>query len=105
MSKYYDVAAIRKQFPQLRTWLISTAAFQTPLTRCVKEAYERFLREGFETAGPKQIRLNRLEETRLKVATLLGVEAHEIAFTKNTSESMNIAANALPSWPQATRSS
>ncbi|MFZ2106134.1 MAG: aminotransferase class V-fold PLP-dependent enzyme [Roseiarcus sp.] len=99
MSKYYDVAAIRKQFPAVENMAYLDSGFQTPLTRCVKEAYERFLREGFETAGPKQIWLNRLEETRLKVATLLGVEAHEIAFTKNTSESMNIAANALPLCP------
>ena len=32
----------------------------------------------------------------VKVAAFLGVRPHEIAFTKNTSESMNIAANALP---------
>ena len=36
------------------------------------------------------------EETRAKVAALINAQPHEIAFTKNTSESMNIAANALP---------
>src|SRR5262249_55495929 len=36
------------------------------------------------------------EQTRGKLAKFLGVLPEEIAFTKNTSESMNIAANALP---------
>jgi selenocysteine lyase/cysteine desulfurase len=96
MSQHYDVAAIRKAFPAAEHVVYLDSGFQTPLSRPVKEAYERFLCEGFETAGPKQIWLNRLEETRAKVATLLGAKSHEIAFTKNTSESMNIAANALP---------
>ena len=55
MSKNYDVAAIRKQFPAVENMAYLDSGFQTPLARCVKEAYERFLREGFETAGPKQI--------------------------------------------------
>src|SRR5580700_11171274 len=96
MSQHDDVAAVRKAFPAAEHLVYLDSGFQTPLSRPVKEAYERFLQEGFETAGPKQIWLNRLEETRAKVATFLGVEPHEIAFTKNTSESMNIAANALP---------
>ncbi len=75
------------------------SGFQTPLARPVKEAYERFLREGYETAGPKQVWLNRLEETRAKLARFIGARPEEIAFTKNTSESMNIAANALPLRP------
>ncbi|KJC46382.1 aminotransferase [Bradyrhizobium sp. LTSP885] len=96
MIQHYDVAAVRKAFPAVDQIVYLDSGFQTPLSLPVKEAYERFLREGFETAGPKQIWLNRLEETRAKVATFLGVKPHEIAFTKNTSESMNIAANALP---------
>jgi selenocysteine lyase/cysteine desulfurase len=96
MSQHYDVAAVRQAFPAAEHVVYLDSGFQTPLSRPVKEAYERFLREGYETAGPKQIWLNRLEETRAKVATLLGAQPHEIAFTKNTSESMNIAANALP---------
>jgi selenocysteine lyase/cysteine desulfurase len=96
MIQHYDVAAVRNAFPSVEHVVYLDSGFQTPLSRPVKEAYERFLREGFETAGPKQIWLNRLEETRAKVAAFLGVKPHEIAFTKNTSESMNIAANALP---------
>jgi selenocysteine lyase/cysteine desulfurase len=96
MSQTYDIAAVRAAFPAAEHIVYLDSGFQTPLCRPVKDAYERFLREGLETAGPKQVWLNRLEETRAKVATFLSVKPHEIAFTKNTSESMNIAANALP---------
>jgi selenocysteine lyase/cysteine desulfurase len=96
MARHYDVAAVRKEFPAVENMVYLDSGFQTPLCRPVKEAFERFLREGLETAGPKQVWLNRLEKTREKVAAFLGVGAQEIAFTKNTSESMNIAANALP---------
>ncbi|WP_267426783.1 aminotransferase class V-fold PLP-dependent enzyme [Methylobacterium sp. GC_Met_2] len=96
MTQTYDVAAIRQAFPAAEHVVYLDSGFQTPLSRPVKAAYELFLHEGFETAGPKQVWLNRLEETRAKVAALIGAQPHEIAFTKNTSESMNIAANALP---------
>ena len=96
MAQHYDVVAVRKEFPAAENMVYLDSGFQTPLCRPVKEAYERFLREGLETAGPKQVWLNRLEETRAKVAVFLGVKPQDIAFTKNTSESMNIAANALP---------
>src|SRR6516225_5775790 len=96
VAEHYDVAAVRREFPAAENMVYLDSGFQTPLCRPVKNTYERFLREGLETAGPKQVWLNRLEETRAKVAKFLGAEPQEIAFTKNTSESMNIAANALP---------
>ena len=96
MSRHYDVDAVRKEFPAVERIVYLDAGFQTPLARPVKSAIEQFLREGFETAGPKSVWLDRVEQTRAKVARFLGVTADEIAFTKNTSESMNIAANALP---------
>lgn len=96
MSRHYDVDAVRKEFPAVERMVYLDSGFQTPLARPVKAAIELFLREGFETAGPKSVWLDRVEQTRAKVARLLGVTTDEIAFTKNTSESMNIAANALP---------
>jgi selenocysteine lyase/cysteine desulfurase len=96
MSRYYDVGAVRKEFPVAERMIYLDSGFQAPLARPVKAAIENFLREGFETAGPKRVWLDRLEETRAKLARFLGVSAENIAFTKNTSESMNIAANALP---------
>ena len=96
MSGHYDVNAVRKEFPAVERIADPDAGFQTPLARPVKAAIERFLHEGLETAGPKSVWLDRVEQTRARVARFLGVSAGEIAFTKNTSESMNIAANALP---------
>ena len=96
MSRHYDVEAVRKEFPAVERITYLDSGFQTPLARPVKAAIDLFLRESFETAGPKSVWLHRVEQTRDKLARFLGVSADEIAFTKNTSESMNIAANALP---------
>ncbi|MCK1708081.1 MULTISPECIES: aminotransferase class V-fold PLP-dependent enzyme [unclassified Bradyrhizobium] len=96
MSRHYDVDAVRKEFPAVERITYLDSGFQTPLSRPVKAAIDLFLREGLDTAGPKSVWLDRVEQTREKLARLLGAAADEIAFTKNTSESMNIAANALP---------
>jgi selenocysteine lyase/cysteine desulfurase len=96
MFRHYDVQAVRREFPAADRMVYLDSGFQAPLARPVKAAIELFLREGLETAGPKSVWLDRVEETRAKVARFLGVSADEIAFTKNTSESLNIAANALP---------
>ena len=63
---------------------------------CVKAALESFYTEGLETAGPKSRWLARVEDVRGRLARLIGADPSEIAFTKNTSEGLNIAANALP---------
>lgn len=96
MSRHYDVDAVRKEFPAVGRITYLDSGFQTPLARPVKAAIDLFLREGLETAGPKSVWLDRVDQTREKLARFLGVTGDEIAFTKNTSESMNIAANALP---------
>lgn len=96
LSGHYDVDAVRKEFPATERITYLDSGFQTPLARPVKAAIDLFLREGLETAGPKKVWLDRVEATRAKVARFLGASSDEIAFTKNTSESMNIAANALP---------
>jgi selenocysteine lyase/cysteine desulfurase len=96
MSRYYDVGAVRREFPIAEKMVYLDSGFQAPLSRPVKAAIETFLSEAYESAGPKSVWLDRVEEVRGKVARLLGVSAQDVAFTKNTSESMNIAANALP---------
>ncbi|WP_426407859.1 aminotransferase class V-fold PLP-dependent enzyme [Bradyrhizobium ganzhouense] len=96
MSRHYDVAAIRRQFPVTERLLYLDSAHQTPLATSVREALLGFYREGLETAGPKPVWLERIEQVRARVAKLLNAAPAEIAFTKNTSEGMNIAANALP---------
>ncbi|KJC35267.1 aminotransferase class V-fold PLP-dependent enzyme [Bradyrhizobium sp. LTSP857] len=96
MSRHYDVAAVRSQFPVTERLLYLDSAHQTPLATSVREALLGFYREGSEMAGPKPVWLDRVEQVRARVAKLLNAAPAEIAFTKNTSEGMNIAANALP---------
>jgi selenocysteine lyase/cysteine desulfurase len=95
----FDVAAVRREFPVVQRMLYLDAAHQTPLATSVLAALESFYREGLEYAGPKPVWLKRVEEVRARVAKLIGADASEIAFTKNTSEGLNIAANAIPFAP------
>jgi selenocysteine lyase/cysteine desulfurase len=96
MSRHYDVAAVRRQFPVTERLLYLDSAHQTPLATSIREALLGFYREGSELGGPKPVWLDRVEQVRARVAKLLNAAPAEIAFTKNTSEGMNIAANALP---------
>ncbi|MER8956959.1 aminotransferase class V-fold PLP-dependent enzyme [Mesorhizobium sp. M0833] len=96
MTQYYNVEAVRKLFPVVEKMTYLDSGFQTPLSKPVKDALETFIKQSYETAGPKSIWIDRMESTRAKVAALLNAASEEIAFTKNTSEAMNIAANALP---------
>jgi selenocysteine lyase/cysteine desulfurase len=65
----------------------------------LRAALESFYDEGLEQAGPKAVWLDRVEQVRARIAALIGADASEIAFTKNTSEGLNIAANAIPFAP------
>lgn len=90
------LAAVREEFPVTRRMLYLDSAHQTPLSRSVRDALAAFLAEGYELAGPKPVWLRRVEHTRASVARFLNASPSEIAFTKNTSEGLNIAANAVP---------
>jgi cysteine desulfurase/selenocysteine lyase len=96
MSQHYDITAVRRQFPVTEHMLYLDSAHQTPLASSVRDALLRFYSEGNEFAGPKSLWLSRVEQVRGRVAKFLNAKPTEIAFTKNTSESMNVAANALP---------
>jgi len=91
----YDVDAIRREFPVTANMLYLDSAFQTPLATSVRERLMAFYDEGHYSAGPKSVWLERLDGVRAKIAELLGAEPSEIAFTKNTSEGLSIAAHAL----------
>lgn len=95
MSDYFDVAAVRREFPVTQRCLYFDSAHQAPLAGSVCAAFHDFLDEGHQTAGPKPVWLGRIAGIRERVARLIGARADEIAFTKNTSEGLNIAANAM----------
>lgn len=96
MTGYFDVEAVREEFPVTRRFLYFDSAHQAPLCSSVRAGFDRFLAEAHLTAGPKSVWLDRVGLVREQVARLIGAQADEIAFTKNTSEGLNIAANALP---------
>lgn len=99
MSRHYDVEAVRREFPVTERMLYLDSAHQTPLATSIKHALVRFYQEGNELGGPKPVWMARVEQVRERVAALLNASSAEIAFTKNTSEGMNIAANAIPFAP------
>lgn len=96
MAERFDVAAVRREFPVTKRMIYLDSAHQTPLAARVKAALENFYTEGYESGGPKSVWLKRVEQVRARVAKFIGAEPCEVAFTKNTSEGLNIAANALP---------
>ncbi len=99
MAEQFSPDAVRGRFPVLQNLVYLDAAFQTPLGTHVHSAFERFYREGLEQAGPKSLWLERVGKVRERLARLIGAKSSEIAFTKNTSEGLNIAANAIPFAP------
>ena len=99
MSAHFDVDTVRSEFPVTKHFLYLDSAHQTPLATSVKGALTSFYDEGHEMAGPKPVWLGRVEDVRARVARLINAAPEEIAFTKNTSEGLNIAANAIP-WKE-----
>jgi selenocysteine lyase/cysteine desulfurase len=99
MPATFDPAAIRREFPVVQRMLYLDSAHQTPLATSVRAALESFYDEGHDYAGPKPVWLARVEQVRERIARLIGADPSEIAFTKNTSEGLNIAANAMPLAP------
>lgn len=95
MDTRFDLSSIRKEFPVTRKFLYFDCAHQAPLASSVRAALHRFYDEGHENAGPKPLWLGRIDGIRARAAALIGARADEIAFTKNTSEGLNIAANAI----------
>lgn len=90
------LAHIRDLFPVTKRQLYLDSAHQAPLSLPVRDALISFLTEGYEMAGPKPVWVRRVEDTRATVARFFNASPLEIAFTKNTSEGLNIAANAVP---------
>lgn len=91
----FDNSIQRAQFPAVDNLLYLDAAHQTPLSAPVKTQLDAFYAASFNYAGPKSGWLDRVEDVRTQLAGFFGAQSHEIAFTKNTSEGLNICANGL----------
>ena len=85
---------VRKDFPALqrRVYLNTAATGLPPPT--VRPAVDRFYRELAEGGDVHwDDWMERREQVRARVATLIGAEAEEIAFAANTSTGMNLIAD------------
>ena len=90
-----DFAALRDEFPVTRNWTYLDLANKAPLPQCAQDAAAEFLREMNEGGGREAFSRLRVEEIRASLASLLGVAPGTLAFIKNTSEGLNVAAQAL----------
>jgi selenocysteine lyase/cysteine desulfurase len=89
------IEAARAQFPitQKRVYF-DIANMGSPPER-VTSALARYFAALQDRGGDKGAWLAEIEATRRKASTLLGCAPGELAFCKNTSEGLNIAANAI----------
>jgi selenocysteine lyase/cysteine desulfurase len=88
-----DWAAIRGEFPTLAHWTYLDCARKTIPPRCQEEALREYTQDVYENAGADAWSAVNVAETRAALAGLLGAKPAEIAFTKNTTEGLNIAAH------------
>ena len=93
------LAAARAQFPIVESHIYFDIANMNSPPACVTNVIAAFFTGLQERGGDKNAWLAEIESTRRKAATLLGCDAGEIAFCKNTSEALNIAANAIAWQP------
>lgn len=87
--------AAREQFPVTRSRVYLDLANMNSPPRCVTDALGRYYAELQQKGGDKTAWLAEIEAARRKAATLLGCDSTELAICKNTSEGLNIAANAI----------
>jgi cysteine desulfurase / selenocysteine lyase len=92
VSGFWD--EVRRDFPALSRHTYLNAGAASPIPRPVREAVERFYRE-LEEGGDLQWEawLEEHERVRARVASFVGAEADEIAFTPNTTAGINLIAD------------
>lgn len=88
-----DWAALRGEFPTLENWTYMDVARKTVPPRCQAQALAGYTRDVYENAGADAWSAPNVGAARARLAALLGARPSEIAFTKNTTEGLNIAAH------------
>ena len=94
-----DWKALRAEFPTLAHWTYLDVARKTVAPRCQERALQEYTRDIYENAGADAWAATNVAETRALLAQLLGARPSELAFTKNTTEGLNIAAHAFDLKP------
>lgn len=88
-----DWAKLREEFPTLQHWTYLDTARKTVPPRCQELAMREYTQDVYENAGADAWSALNVAESRAVMARLLGAKPGEIAFTKNTTEGLYIAAN------------
>jgi selenocysteine lyase/cysteine desulfurase len=94
-----DWKALRREFPTLERWVYLDNARKSAAPRCQARAMEEYTRDVYEHAGAWAWAADNIAQARALLAGLLGAQPAEIAFTKNTTEGLNIAAHAFELQP------
>ena len=94
-----DWKAVRAEFPTLAKWTYLDAARKMIPPRCQERAMQEYSRDVYENAGADAWSAVNVAEARAELAQLLGAKPAEIAFTKNTTEGLNIAAHGFDLKP------
>lgn len=90
-----DWTRLRDEFPTLAHCTYLDVARKTLPPRCQEQAMQAYCKDIYENAGTDAWSAGNVAETRTTMAQLLGASPEEIAFTKNTTEGLNIAAHAF----------
>lgn len=94
-----DALYIRQsEFSELGEITYLDVASRAPLSQSVRQSAADFL-EMRSRGGNKDKMFDIIDRIRPKVASLIGATAHDIAFTKNTSEGLNIIASSMGLGP------
>ena len=94
-----DWTALREEFPTLARWTYLDVARKTIPPRCQERALQDYVRDVYDNAGAEAWAATLVPETRAALAQLLGAKPQEIAFTRNTTDGLNIAAHAFELKP------
>ncbi|MGD8998127.1 MAG: aminotransferase class V-fold PLP-dependent enzyme [Anaerolineae bacterium] len=97
-STYPDVAALRSMFPVTRRYAYLDHAAIAPLSNPVRAAMETYVdhRASWQASDRYE---HLADDLREALALLVNATPQDIAFVQNTSEGINIIANALPLRP------
>ncbi len=94
-----DWKSIRSEFPTLAQWNYLDCARKTLPPRCQERAMQDYTRDVYENAGADAWSAENVAQTRAALAQLLGAKPSEIAFTRNTTDGLNIAAHGFDLRP------
>jgi selenocysteine lyase/cysteine desulfurase len=90
-----EAAIFRDEFRVFQRAVYLDHAARTPMATSVAQEVARYTEVAQAEGARKNDWLDRVERVRERMARFIGTEGNEIAFTKNTSESINLVAQSL----------